>query len=133
MNTKIENVPKLKTVLASIEAPLYNIARLATIKFETPLRLQLPGHKTIDVILNRNTWVCIDRAMYDLPALAWTHLNHENRQALHTPVESELHYYHIHVNISADNVLESLQAALQLLLANSEPNQPGEVIKLTQP
>ncbi len=133
MSTRIENVPRLKTVPASINAQLYNITRLATIRFGTPLRLRLPGLRTIDVILNRNTWVCVDRAMYDLPALAWTHINHEARLALHTPVESELHYYHIHANISAHKVLDSLHAGLEEMLANAAPNKPGQVIKLPQP
>lgn len=133
MHTRIENVPKLKTVPASIDAQLYNIARLATIRFETPLRVRLSGHKTIDVILTQNSWVCIDRAMYDLPALAWTHTNPEARQALHMPVESELHYYHIHANISAYKILKSLQAALEELLDSTKSDKQGKVIKLPRP
>ncbi len=70
--------------------------------------------------------------MYDLPALAWSHINSDARQALHTPVESELHYYHIHANISANKVLDSLYAALEEMLTNAAPNTSGQVIKLPQ-
>jgi len=133
MSTRIENVPKLRTVPASINAQLYNTALLAILRLEAPLRIRLPGLRTIDVVLNRNTWVCLDRAMYDLPALAWTHINQTGRGALHAPVECELHYYHIHANISAHKVLDSLHTALEEMLANAAPNQPGKVIKLSPP
>jgi len=133
MSTRIENAPKLRTVPASINAELYNIALLATLRFEAPPRIRLPGLSTIDVVINRNTWVCLDRAMYDLPALTWTHINQNGRSALHTPVDCELHYYHIHANISAHKVLSNLYAALEKMLANPAPRQPGKIITLPFP
>ncbi len=133
MSTRIENVPKLRTVPASINAELYNIALLAMLRLEAPLRIRLPGLKTIDVVINRNAWICLDRTMYDLPALAWTHINQKGRNALHTPVDCELHYYHIHANISAHKVLTSLYGALEEVLANAASSQPGKIIVLSRP
>jgi len=71
--------------------------------------------------------------MYDLPALAWTHINQHGRSALHTPVDCELHYYHIHANISAPKVLNSLYAALEEALTNRVPSQPGKIIRFPLP
>ncbi|VAW84947.1 hypothetical protein MNBD_GAMMA17-2144 [hydrothermal vent metagenome] len=133
MSTRIENVPKLRTVPASINAELYNIALLATLRLEAPLRIRLPGLRTIDVVINRNAWICLDRTMYDLPALAWTHINQKGRNALHTPVDCELHYYHIHANISAHKVLTSLYGALEEVLENAASSQPGKIIVLPLP
>jgi len=133
MSTRIENVPKLRTVPASINAELYNIALLATLRLEAPLRIRLPGLRTIDVVINRNAWICLDRTMYDLPALAWTHINQKGRNALHTPVDCELHYYHIHANISAHKVLTSLYGALEEVLGNAASSQPGKIIVLPLP
>ncbi len=131
MSTRIENIPRLRTVQTSIDAPLYNTVLLATLKLEAPLRIRLPGLRTIDVMLSRNAWICIDRAMYELPALAWTQINSGRRDALHAPVECELHYYHIHANISAHKVLDSLHAVLEEMLADAAtPEQPGKVITL---
>ncbi|MCF6323994.1 MAG: hypothetical protein L3J89_06705 [Gammaproteobacteria bacterium] len=131
MSTRIGNVPRLRTVPASINAELYNIALLATLRLEAPLRIPLPGLRTIDAVINRNSWICLDRAMYDLPALAWTHINPKGRDALHTPVDCKLHYYHIHANISAHKVLTSLYGALEKALANAAPGQRGKLIVLS--
>jgi hypothetical protein len=128
MSTRIENVPKLRTVPASIAAELYNTALLTTLRLESPFRIRLTGLRTIDVVINRHTWVCLDRSMYDLPALAWTCINQNNRSALHTPVECELNYYHIHANISAHKVLDNLHSALKEALVSATPNQPGKII-----
>jgi len=128
MSTQIENVPKLRTVPASISAELYNKVLLAVLRHDAPLRIRLPGLRTIDVVINRNSWICLDRAMYDLPALAWSQINLEGRNALHIPVECELHYYHIHANISAHNVLNSLDFALKETLARVTPSQTGKII-----
>ncbi len=133
MSTRIENVPKLRTVPASINADLYNRALLATLRLEAPLRIRLPGLRTIDVVINRDTWICLDRTMYDLPALAWTHINQKGRNALHTPIDCELHYYHIHANISAPKVLTSLYGALEEVLKSAAPGQPGKIITLPHP
>lgn len=132
MSTRIENAPKLRTTSASIDARLYNLVRLAQVRLYTPLRLRLPGLRTIDAVLNRNTWVCVDRAMYDLPALAWTHINETQRDGLHEPVDCQLHYYHIHANISANKVLDSLATVLEEILAKSTPSENGELIHFPQ-
>lgn len=132
MSTRIENVPKLRTTPSSIDAKLYNLVRLTLIRADTPLRLRLPGLRTIDVVLNKNTWVCLDRAMYDLPALAWTNINEERRQGLHEAVDCQLHYYHIHANISASKVLDSLVMVLEEIVAKSIPASSGELIRLPQ-
>jgi len=71
--------------------------------------------------------------MYDLPALAWTHISRGGRNALHTPVNCELHYYHIHANISAHKVLNSLYIALEEAFTNVASSQPGKIIKLPLP
>jgi len=133
MSTRIDNVPKLRTVPASINAELYNLIKLATIRIETPLRVRLPGLRTIDMVINKNTWVCLDRAMYDLPALAWTNINEERRDGLHKPVECQLHYYHIHANISASKILDSLYAVLEEMLANTKPAHPGTLVQFPSP
>ncbi len=133
MSTRIRNSPRLRTVPASINAELYNLALLATLRLEAPLRIHLPGIKTIDAVINKKAWICLDRAMYDLPALAWTQINQKGRNALHTPVDCELHYYHIHANISAHKVLTSLYGALKEVLANAAPSQLGKIIVLPLP
>lgn len=133
MSTRIENVPKLRTVPAIITAPLYNLVHLALIRLDSPLRLRLPAHRNIDVVLSRHTWVCLDRTMYDLPALAWTNLNRDRPHLLHAPIECQLNYYHIHANISANKVLDSLYIVLEEMLADPDLSQPGQVIRFPHP
>jgi hypothetical protein len=112
MKSRIEDVPKLKTEPSHIEGPLFNQARLALLRLENPLRLRLPGLRGMDVLLDAQAWVCVDRTLYDLPVLAWTNFDQSNRGGLHKPVRCLLHYYHIHADLISRTILETVNREL---------------------
>jgi len=112
MKSRIEDVPKLKTEPSQIEGPLYNQARLALLRLENPLRLKLPGLRGMDVLLDSQAWVCVDRTLYDLPVLAWTDFDHTGRNGLHKPTRCLLHYYHIHADLIGNTILETVSREL---------------------
>lgn len=112
MKSHIEDIPKLRTEPAQIAGPLYNQARLAILRLEDPLRLKLPGLRGMDVLLDAQAWVCVDRTLYDLPVLAWTDFKQSERTGLHQPVHCLLHYYHIHADLIGDTILETVYREL---------------------
>jgi len=112
MKSRIEDVPKLKTEPSNIDSQLYNRTRLALLRLEDPLRLRLPGLRGMDILLDSQAWVCVDRTLYDLPVLAWTDFEHAKRDSLHAPVRCMLHYYHIHADLIGDTILETVNREL---------------------
>jgi len=112
MKSRIDDVPKLKTEPTMVTGPVFNQARLALLRLENPLRIKLPGLRSMDILMDGQAWVCVDRSLYDLPVLAWTDFAHEDRNNLHSPVNCLLHFYHIHADLIGDTILEAVNKEL---------------------
>jgi len=112
MNSRIEDVPKLRTIRTEIEGNRYNQVRLGLLRLGSPVRLTLPGLRGMDIIIDNKAWVCVDRTLYDLPVLAWTNFETGSRCAIHTPVNCLLHYYHVHADLITETVLTTLLVVL---------------------
>ncbi len=110
MKTRIEDVPRLRTDQTSIEAARFNLVRLGLLRLGGPIRLSLPGLRGMDLVIDRDRWVCVDRALYDLPILAWTDFS--PRHELHAPVACLRHYYHINADLISETVLSTMTTLL---------------------
>ena len=126
--TRLEDVPVIKIAPVSIAAGNYNRIRLALLRLDDPLRLPLPGLRGMDLIVDEEAWICVDRTLYDLPVLAWTNFETSGRSALHLPVNCQLNYYHIHANVIAETVLTTTDRVLQERLRPYQPStEPTEI------
>lgn len=112
MKSRIEDVPKLRTVSTEIESIRFNQVRLGLIRLGGPIRMKLPGLRGMDVIIDGQAWVCVDRTLYDLPVLAWTDFRSEHRNGIHEPVQCLLHYYHVHADLITETVLATIVSVL---------------------
>lgn len=74
--------------------------------------------KCLDIILNDQYWLCIDRCVGDQPILAWTAFETLERSALNASVACELRLYHYHAGLVMGEVLQSLGQTLQQRLDN---------------
>jgi len=130
MKSRIEDVPKLRTISTEIEGGRYNQVRLGLLRLGGPIRLALPGLRGMDVIVDNKAWVCVDRTLYDLPVLAWTNFGHQERAAIHEPVRCLLHYYHIHADLITETVLSTLLSVLAERLNEKFPASASSVSQL---
>jgi hypothetical protein len=119
MELRIDNIPTLHTEITRIDAQLYNRIRLGLLRTALPLRLPLTGLRGMDIMLDHNTWICIDRTFYDLPVLAWSDFQPGDRRSLQDPVRCQLHYYHVHADFIVDTVLRAVATALRARAARS--------------
>ena len=113
MNRLIDNITPLRQMAKTIDATYYNHARLALRRVNNPLRVELPGHRGLEVILHDSYWFCIDALHDDLPIMAWCDFdtrNHNN--ALYQPVTCQLCLYHMHAGLIMGSALEALDQAL---------------------
>lgn len=120
-----DKVPVLTERPSSVEAVYFNRARVAVNRFGSELRLAIPGLKTLDLIVQPDAWIVVDRAFNDIPVIAWSNFETGDRGALHEPIACRLRLYHGHAGMILKRVLEAMEKLLgEQLLAGSEPTEP---------
>lgn len=112
--TELDQLPIYSGREAKIPAPRYNRVRLAMRRLGGPMRLELPGLRTLDLILEDQVWAVVDRSLNDIPVMAWTDFAH--RSDLHTPVPCTMRYYHAHARMIEDRVLTLMDQLLDYRL-----------------
>jgi len=73
----------------------------------------LTGLRGMDMVLDQQTWICLDRTFYDLPVLAWTDFEPTARTGLQDPVTCRILYYHVHADFIVHSVLSTTVHALR--------------------
>lgn len=104
----------------TIEATHFNRVRLALRRLGRPLRVALPAHRGLEVILDNQMWLCVDTFHQDQPVLAWRAFNTLERHGLHEPVSCELCIYHTHAGLIMGSAIEQLSEALAQRLVEEE-------------
>ena len=102
----------LRTMPKSIEASIYNHVRLALRRLGSPLRVAVPGHRGLEIILDDHFWLCVDANADDQPVMAWRAIGTHRRDKLHEPVACTLELYHRCAGLVMGSALDSLDEAL---------------------
>lgn len=117
MNKRIEGVPVYEQIPSRIEAKIYNEIRLGLIRQKkTSLRFTLEGLRTLDIILENDAWIVVDRSLGDAPIMAWLEFETPGRETLHAPVLCKINYYHAHASIIRERILENTYRQVHALL-----------------
>ena len=118
MYTRHLEVPVFEYRQGQLEARLYNQARLALTRLKSPIRFSLPGLKTLDLIVQSDAWIIVDRALNDVPVVAWNEFDH-HRSALHKPVNCEIRLFHANAGIILKSSLTALEQLLRQRLSKT--------------
>jgi hypothetical protein len=131
MKSRLSDVPILKAVSSYVEAMYYNRVRLGLSRLENPLRIELINLRGLDIIIDDEAWVCVDRTLNDLPIFAWTDFEHASRRSLYEPVPCRLRFYHNHADLICGTVLDLVHRNLDNRLAGQNaPADPATVTYL---
>lgn len=115
----IDEFTPLRTLPRALPASCFNTVRLAQLRKGEPLRLQVPGLRLLECILEREAWVCVDSRLDHLPLIAWTGFRVAGR-ALHEDVCREQRLYHIHAGLLMGPALDAIERAAADALGNAE-------------
>ena len=118
MMWRLKELPRYSTAESKVEAHHYNQIRLALLRLPNPIRLTLAGLSHIDMIIDGDSWVCVDTSLNDLPIAAWTDFEPLARQGLHEPVPCILHYFHYQAGMLIPEALDAAQTQLAQRLAH---------------
>ena len=129
MMWRLKDVPKYSVADSRVEAVYFNKIRLALRRLPGPIRLQLKHLKNMDMIIDEDSWVCVDTSLHDLPIVAWTDFRTEGRDNLHEPIECRLSYYHFKAALLVHDALSITDELLTERLLN---NPPGRRLVITK-
>ena len=133
MRSRLDDLPVFETRQVTMRAEDYNLVHIALNRLENPIRVELPRLRTLDLILEKDAWIVIDRSLNDIPVLAWIDFKVAHRQTLHEPVACERRTYHTHALIIADKVIEAMHLILGERLGAISPSTPEQVISIKRP
>ena len=126
MMWRLREMPRYSTTDSSVGPRHYNQLRLALRRLPGPIRVTLSGLPHIDMIIDNDSWVCVDTSLNDLPVLAWTDFNHQARQGLHEPMACKLHYFHYRAGNLVLNALDASAALLARQIARLPHPPPSQ-------
>ena len=129
MMWRLKEIPKYSSSGTTVSAAQYNTIRLALRRLSDNLRFPLDGLSHIDMIIDNDSWVCVDRTLNDLPIVAWTDFG-EGPRGLHEPINCQLHYYHFCAGKIARSALIETKAALE---AHMQEKSVNVVVASKQP
>lgn len=112
MYRRHDEVPVFESREAVIKAEHYNHAQLALNRLGEDLRMELPGLRTLELIVQRDAWIVIDRAFNDIPIVAWSDFVARGRESLSEPIRCRVRLYHANAGIILLRVLDSMDQLL---------------------
>jgi hypothetical protein len=118
MMWRLREMPRYSTDDSTVEARHYNRIRLALQRLPDPIRLKLIGIPHLDIVIDNDSWVCVDTSLNDLPVIAWTDFDTTTRQGLHQPIQCKLHYFHYKAGLLVLRALNITEALLAERLAH---------------
>ncbi|MGD8558881.1 MAG: hypothetical protein PVG89_03605 [Gammaproteobacteria bacterium] len=130
MKSRLNDIPIIKSVPSYVGATHFNRVRLSQLRLDKSLRLELFSLRGLDIVIEDDAWVCIDRTLGDLPVLAWTEFDRKNRKGLHQPVPCKLRFYHNHADLICGTVLDDLGRLLERRLAKLRYKSTRKIVYL---
>jgi len=109
----------------TVDAKYYNHVQTALKKLGPELRFRLPKMKHLDLIVQKNAWIVVDRVLNDIPVVAWTDFEVEHRSNLHEPIACEVRSWHFAASMVMNRALEAMDLMLEEELHELESDADG--------
>lgn len=126
--TRHNEVPQLASRKGKVDALYYNQVQTALKQLGPQIRLKIPKLKHLDLILQKDAWIVVDTVLNDIPVVAWTIFETENRDSLHEPIKCEIRFFHFAASMILNRTLEAMELMLGEQLAELLPDDTTTVI-----
>jgi len=128
MYSRHDDVPVYAHRDGKLDANYYNHVQLALNRLGNEIRLQIPKLKHLDLILQKDAWIIVDRVLNDVPVVAWTDFETDNRDNLHEPILCKVKHYHANAIMIMKRTLEAMDLLLGEQLAALLAGEKSDVI-----
>ncbi|MCI0505806.1 MAG: hypothetical protein L0Z73_06805 [Gammaproteobacteria bacterium] len=129
MYTRLNDIPVLELRNSAVSALHFNHVQLALKRISNPLRYSIPRLKHLDLILEKEAWIIVDRVLNDIAVAAWTDFAAGHRENLHQPIPCKLRLFHANADLILDRTLEAMELLLGEQLAEQDNEKGGDVIR----
>ena len=133
MRYRLENIPIYESDSIHVDADYYNLVRLSLSRLHNPLRVRLSQLRTIDLLLDDETWIAVDRTQNDKPVIAFLDFDTANRDELTAPVFCKVNYYNAHATIMTEHIFEATYRLLNKKLLQLADEAGHEILPITKP
>ena len=111
-----------------IDANYFNQARTALKRTNEQIRFKIPTLNHLDLIVQDDAWIVVDRVLHDVPVVCWTDFRTEGRDNLHEPVPCEIRIYHFAARMILNTTLDAMETILGQSVAEPAVNQTENVV-----
>lgn len=134
MKSKLEDLPTFETRRISVKAIHYNLVQVALKRLGEPLRFALPKLRTLDLHLERDAWIVVDKSLNDIPVMAWVDFDAAKRSSLHKDIPCTLKIYHSHAGILIKKIMEAMTLLIgeQLDLPETDDQPKNKILPLNK-
>lgn len=108
MKSRLEDLPTFETCQTTVKAIHYNLVQVALKRLGAPLRFTLPKLRTLDLHLEKDAWIVVDKSLNDIPIMAWLDFDTTGRTSLHEDIPCTLKIYHSHAGILIKKIMEAM-------------------------
>lgn len=128
MYTRHNEVPLFSRRQGQLDALYFNHVLVALRRRGPSIRFAIPRLKHLDLILQKDAWIIVDRVLNDVPVAAWTDFETEGRASLHEPIKCEIRTYHAMASGILKRTLEAMELLLGEELADDLPDEKSDVV-----
>lgn len=107
-----------------VEAKYFNVAQTALKRISSQWRFKIPSLIHLDLIVQDDAWIVVDRTLNDIPVACWTKFDTSKRDNLHQPVSCEIRIYHFAARAVLQKTLDEMESSLREALIK-QAKQPG--------
>jgi len=123
-----DEVPVLTARQGKVEANHFNHVQTAMKRLGPELRFRIPKLKHLDLILQKDAWIVVDRALSDYPILCWTDFQTGHRENLHEPLVCEIRIFHFAATMILKKTINAMEMLLGEELAKRVPDDDFSVL-----
>lgn len=113
-----------------VEAQYFNVAQTALKRLGNQWRFRIPKLNHLDLILQEDAWIVVDRVLNDMPVAAWIDFQTEGRDNLHGPVSCEIRIYHFAARMVLQPTLDAMEEHLRQCITEQQSKKTSDVLVL---
>lgn len=112
----------------NIDAHYFNQAQTALKRIGKQIRFKIPTLNHLDLIVQEDAWIVVDRVLDDVPVVAWTDFQTEGRDSLHQPINCEIRLYHFAARMILKTTLDAMEEILGQSVVEQDIDKPEKVL-----
>ena len=130
--TRHNEVLVLDSKSGEVYAHYYNVVQIALKRIGEQIRFKIPTLNHLDLIIQEDAWIVVDRVLYDMPVACWTEFQFEGRDNLHKPIACEVRIFHFAARTILKTTLDAMEDFLRESITDNDNDEDEKVVPLKQ-